>query len=100
MPFKVISVILLALAAASLAMAADFQRSGQIDAINLEENTVVVDDIPFQLAKSVVIHSKKSTDISISRLRAGQMIGYKLGASGEIREIWLLPSTYNPRQRR
>jgi hypothetical protein len=102
---------LAALMASSLVAAADFpnyypkdgfQRVGILDAVQMDRQQIVINDMPFSLADSVVIHSPSSYSVPASQLRIGSQIGYKMAAGGRlITEIWLLPSDYkSPRQRR
>lgn len=102
---KAVSLLLVMLLVATPVVAddgskADFQRAGRVDAIDTEAGTIVIDDIPYQLSASVVVHSTKDSRVSITRLRAGAVVGYKLTVNRQISELWLLPDSYNWRQRR
>lgn len=77
-----------------------FQRTGEIDAYYPEEGRIVIDDMPFQLADSVIVHSMSSFSDSKSRLKRGQKVGYKIAGGQLISTIWLLPSNYDGRRRR
>ena len=79
-----------------------FQRVGILDDVQLQRQVVVVNDIPYTLANSAVVHSPSSYSVPMSELSVGLQIGYKMSSSGRlITEIWLLPSDYkSPRQRR
>lgn len=94
--------------ASSIAMAAfpsyypkeGFQRAGILDDVRLKQQIIVVNDIPYSLANSLIVHSPRSYSVPSSELRIGSKIGYKMAAGGRlITEIWLLPSDYkNPRR--
>lgn len=77
-----------------------FQRTGQIDAYYPEEGRIVINDMPFQLADSVIVHSMSSYSDSKARLKQGQKIGYRIAGGQLISAIWLLPSGYDDRRRR
>lgn len=79
-----------------------FQRVGILDDVQLNRQMIVVNDIPYSLADSVIVHSPKSFSVPSSQLRIGAQVGYKMAAGGRlITEIWLLPSDYkNPRRGR
>lgn len=77
-----------------------FQRTGKIDAYYADEGRIVINDMTFQLADSVIVHSMTSFSDSKARLTRGQVVGYKLAGNGLISEFWLLPSSYNDRRRR
>lgn len=71
-----------------------FQRTGLVDAIYVDENSIVVNDMQLELSTSVVVHSLTSYRVSVSQVRSGARIGYKAGADGRVVEIWLLPKDY------
>lgn len=79
-----------------------FQRVGTLDDVQMQRQMIVVNDVPYSLADSVIIHSLKSYSVPASQLRRGAQVGYKMAVGGRlITEIWLLPSDYkNPRERR
>ncbi len=109
---KKIAILLAAVAMmiSSMAMAAfpnyypkdGFQRVGMLDAVQLERQVVVINDVPYSLSNNVIIHSLRSYSVPASRLRIGSQVGYKMAAGGRlVTEIWLLPDDYeNPRRRR
>ena len=79
-----------------------FQRVGTLDAVQLDRQTVVINDIAYSLASNIVVHSQSLFSIPSTSLRVGAKVGYKMAKGGQfITEIWLLPRDYkNPRQRR
>ena len=79
-----------------------FQRTGILDAVQLDRQILVINDIPYNLANSFIVHSPSNYSVPATRLRGGTQIGYKLAAGGRlITEIWLLPNDYkSPRERR
>jgi hypothetical protein len=69
--------------------------------VQLQRQVVVVNDIPYTLANSAVVHSLSSYSVPMSELSAGLQIGYKMSSSGRlITEIWLLPRNYKSPRRR
>jgi hypothetical protein len=78
-----------------------FQRVGTLDGVQLGRQVVVIDDIPYSLANSVIVHSPSSYSVPSSQLRIGSKVGYKMAAGGRlITEIWLLPDDYKNLRRR
>lgn len=77
-----------------------FQRTGLVDAIYLDENSIVVNDMQLALSTSVVVHSMRAYRVSVSQVKAGVRIGYKAGNDGQVVEIWLLPSNYRDARKR
>ncbi len=77
-----------------------FQRTGQIDAYYPEEGRIVINDRPYQLADSVIVHSMSAYSDSKARLKQGQKVGYKIAGGRLISAIWLLPAGYDDRRRR
>ena len=71
-----------------------FQRTGLVDAIYVDENSIVVNDMQLELSTSVVVHSLTAYRVSVSQVRSGARIAYKSGSDGTIVEIWLLPASY------
>ena len=78
-----------------------FQRVGTLDAVQLERQLIVINDVPYTLTTNTIVHSTSSYRVPLSRLSAGLTIGYKFSSGGRlITEIWLLPSGYKePRKR-
>ena len=72
-----------------------FQRTGLVDALYVDESRIVIDDIPYQYASSVVVHSVSSYRVSITRVRSGVRVAFKLGRNHEIVELWLVPENYS-----
>lgn len=78
-----------------------FQRVGVLDAVQLEQQQIVIGDIPYSLSDNVIVHSRTSYSVPSSRLRVGSTIGYRFSRQGRlITEIWLLPNNYQDRARR
>lgn len=79
-----------------------FQRVGVVDSVQLDRQIIVINDIPYNLANNLIVHSETSYSVPVSKLRLGGQIGYKTAGRGRlISEIWLLPNNYkSPRQRR
>lgn len=73
-----------------------FQRVGTIDAIQAEEQRLVIGDLAYAMSSNLIIHSPRAYSVPQSNLRVGGKIGFKLVRGGErmITEIWLLPDDY------
>lgn len=77
-----------------------FQRTGLVDAIYVEDSTIVINDQPFRFSQNVVVHSMTSNRVPFTHVRLGVRVGYKMASSGEIVELWLLPDNYSERRQR
>lgn len=106
---KILSTLLIACVLVSTAFAQDFPsyypqegsaRTGRVDDVRLDENTVVIGDILYKLADSIVVHSMSAYSVSKARILSGRIVAFKLGSGREITEVWLLPSTYDPAKQR
>lgn len=104
---RIIAVALVAIVCVSLTLAGeayaeapDFQRTGYVDDVQLEEGRITIDDMPFRLSESLVVHSTQASNVSKRRVRAGIKVGYKYVNGDVITDLWLLPETYDLRRRR
>jgi len=78
-----------------------FQRVGTLDDVQLDRQVIIINDVPFSLANSFIVHSPSKYSVPATELERGQRIGYKMAAGGRlITEIWLLPKNYENPQRR
>ena len=78
-----------------------FQRVGTLDDLQLRRQIIVINDIPYSLSNSVIVHSPRSYSVPTSQLRIGGQVGYKMATGGRlIMEIWLLPDDYKSPRRR
>lgn len=77
-----------------------FGRAGQIDAVYLDDNRVVIDDVQFKLSTDVVVHSLSSYSVSKSVLSPGTKVAFKVGGDRTITRFWLLPRDYDTKRRR
>jgi len=77
-----------------------FQRTGRLDAVQLDNRRVVIDDIPYQLADNVIVHSLTSYSVPAERLQAGSIVGYQTSGARLIMKIWILPRDYKGPGRR
>jgi opacity protein-like surface antigen len=102
-----VAVIACALASTAIAAtlpsyypAEGFQRTGIVDAVYADEGRIVIGDISYQMSESAVVHSLSSFSDSMSRVRRGAHVAFRLGSDRVIKEFWLLPSNYKaPRPR-
>lgn len=77
-----------------------FQRTGLVDGIYIDESRIVINDIPYQYSSSVVVHSMSSYRVSITRVRSGVRVAFKLGRNRQIIELWLVPLNYSDARER
>lgn len=77
-----------------------FQRTGRIDAYYPDEGRIVINDLNYTLADTVIVHSMSSYSVSKARLRPGQVVGYKPSRGRVLAELWLLPASYRDRRPR
>lgn len=75
-------------------------RAGEIDAVQLDENRVVIDDVLYKLSADVVVHSLSAYSVSKSRLQPGVKVAFKAGQDRTITRFWLLPRDFDTRRRR
>jgi len=73
-----------------------FSRTGRVDALYKKERRVVIDDIPYPISNTVVVHSLSARNDSLARIRGGVRVAFRVGNGREIEEFWLLPGNYNP----
>lgn len=94
------SVVLLTIAVCGSALAQrlpshypdSFQRTGTVD--DISTTTIVINDIPYTLSNTVVVHSLTESRIAVARIRPDDVIGFEFGENRQIVEIWLLPDDY------
>jgi len=78
-----------------------FQRTGTLDAVQLDRQIIVVNDIAYSLSNNLIVHSMSSFSVPATRLSPGTTIGYSMSSSGRlITKIWLLPRDYRSPERR
>lgn len=101
MTSRILSILLMTIALAGTVYAQrlpshypeSFQRTGTVD--DARDDVVVINDVPYTLSDSVVVHSLSASNVSVARVRRGAQIGYRTGQNRQIVEIWLLPSNYD-----
>jgi hypothetical protein len=74
--------------------ASPYQVTGTIDAVDLTNNTLLIDDRGFQLTDNVVIHAGNRTATKLA-LRKGAKVGFNITNIGGVdqrtlNEIWLI----------
>ncbi len=77
-----------------------FQRTGVVDAVYPDELRIVINDMPFVYSKAVIVRSLSSNRASLTRVRPGVKVAYKMGSDQRITEMWLLPPNYSDARRR
>jgi len=78
-----------------------FQRTGTLDAVQLDRQIIVINDIAYTLSNNLIVHSMSSYSVPATQLRPGSTIGYSMSSSGRlITKIWLLPRDYKSPKRR
>ena len=77
-----------------------FQRTGTVDAVNVERQSIVINDQLMSLSGNVIVHAPNAYAVPATRLTKGTRVGYKLSQNGSlIVELWILPSGYRERRR-
>lgn len=71
----------------------EFPESGIIDDLNLDMGEIIIDDSVYRVSPRAVVRSLSSREDSMTRLRAGANVGFKM-TGGVITEFWLLPANY------
>jgi len=77
-----------------------FSRTGLVDAVYTAKSRVVINDIPYQVSKSAIVHSLTAERVSIARIRPGVRVAFRTGKDRSIQEFWLLPANYDRTLRR
>ncbi len=76
------------------------QRTGSLDGIDHNRQTIVIDDVRYVMSSNLIVHSPTSFSIPATQLRINSKVGYKLSANGRlIMELWVLPRGYKERGR-
>ena len=70
-----------------------FNETGIIDDINLGMGEIIIDDSVYRVSPEAVVRSLSSREDSMTRLRVGTNVGFKI-TGGLITEFWLLPANY------
>lgn len=82
-----------------LMAAPQFDHFGKIDAIDLENSAIMINDFIYELPLNVMVMSGNKPT-SIQNLKAGQMVGVKHQTSEldhwKVLQIWILPINYTP----
>ena len=101
-----ITIVVLALTLTTAAFARDLpayypadelRRAGTIDDVNLAENRIVINDIPYRFSDDALIHSVHAYSVSKTRLRPGTLVAFKVGSGQSITTFWLLPRNFDVR---
>lgn len=77
-----------------------FNRTGLVDAVYTIEGRVVINDLPYRVSKSAIVHSLTAERVSIARIRKGVHVAFRMNGNRVIEEFWLLPSNYSLTKRR
>jgi hypothetical protein len=88
---KLISTLLLSL---SLTMGGNVSQAagpyglpGHLDAVDLKNNRLIIDDRVFELATGYVVKNSKGEVVSAFYLKTGQTLDCRLNADGKLEEI-------------
>jgi hypothetical protein len=104
---RIIAGLAIALSVTGLALAQSlpshypdrFERTGTIN--DAYEQTIVVNDVAFELSPEVVVHSYQyESNAPVATLVPGTKIGYRIDEDRLVSEIWLLPAYYDETRRR
>jgi hypothetical protein len=72
---------------------AEFPETGIIDDLNLGMGEIIINDSVYRVSPQAVVRSLSSSEDSMTRLRLGANVGFKM-SGGAITEFWLLPANY------
>ncbi|MGB5511169.1 MAG: hypothetical protein WBM87_05620 [Woeseiaceae bacterium] len=72
---------------------AEFAETGIIDDLNLGMGEIIINDSVYRVSPQAVVRSLSSREDSMTRLRLGANVGFKM-SGGAITEFWLLPASY------
>ncbi len=70
-----------------------FNETGIIDDVNLGMGEIIIGDAVYRVSPEAVVRSLSSKEDSMTRLRVGANVGFKM-TGGMITEFWLLPLNY------
>jgi hypothetical protein len=91
---KLVSILLLTLSIAALSAtshaAEDRVKSGSVDAVDLKNNRLVIDDRARYLASGYTVKNKKGEVISAFSLKRGQILEYKMNEDRKVTEIIII----------
>lgn len=76
-----------------------FKRVGNIDAVDINNHRVIINDSLFMLSDETALHSLSKKNDSLHRLSKGAKVGIEYEKTGQykvIKTIWLLPINYQP----
>ena len=70
-----------------------FGFTGEVNAFNRSEGTLVVEDLVFRISEKTLVHKKRNTQATLSDLTPGTRVGFNpdLGPAPYLSEIWILP---------
>lgn len=77
-----------------------FRDTGRVDALYADEGRIVIDDMSYQISSAAVVHSLSSYSDSMSRVRVGAHVAFKMNKNRLIVEFWMLPRNYDASKRR
>lgn len=77
----------------------DYMMVGTVDGVYPEENRIVINDVPYRISDSLVVHTNSARNVSMARLRVGVKVGIRFGQSEPLSELWILPRSYKDPRR-
>lgn len=79
---------------------AAFDRWGVIDALDLDNQMIVMNDIHIHVARDLQVHTPNTRFATADSLKRGMKIGFgttgSRGLTGPVTEVWVLPASYTP----
>ena len=69
-----------------------------IDAVYLDDNRITIGDITYRMNPRPIVRSVSSSYDSMTKIKPGVSVAFRLDANDEIVEFWIYPKNYRPRR--
>lgn len=73
-------------------------QTAVIDAVYLDENRITIGDINYQMNPRPIVRSLSSSYDSMTKIRPGVRVAFRVDANNEIVEFWIYPKNYRMRR--
>ncbi len=73
-------------------------QTAVIDVVYLDENRITIGDINYKMNPRPIVRSLSSSYDSMSKIRPGVRVAFRLDANDEIVEFWIYPKNYRLRR--
>lgn len=72
-----------------------YDRVGSVDAVDVVDHTVTINDSVYRLSPRVLVYSQQRRLMDLGGLRSGQTVGLEISGDGRdnqgVRAIWVIP---------